>query len=57
MQCENGNLKVVSAAALNTSFRVDIWNERWISKAAVNRHKQLAGFAAATPVTPQPGEA
>ena len=32
MQCENGNLKVVSAAALNTSFRIDIWNERSIWK-------------------------
>jgi hypothetical protein len=28
MQCENGNFKVVRAVALNTSFRIDIWNER-----------------------------
>jgi hypothetical protein len=34
MQCENGNLKVVDAAALNPSFRIDIWNERSISKGA-----------------------
>jgi hypothetical protein len=34
MQCENGNFKVFGAAALNTSFRIDIWNERSISKGA-----------------------
>ena len=33
MQCENGNFKVFGAAALNTSFRIDIWNERSISGA------------------------
>ena len=34
MQFENGNFEIVSAAALNTSFRIDIWNERSISKGA-----------------------
>jgi hypothetical protein len=32
MQCEKGNFRVVNVATLNTSFRIDIRNERSISK-------------------------
>jgi hypothetical protein len=29
MQCERGNFKVVSAAPLNTFFRIDTWGPSW----------------------------